>query len=82
MNNTRRKALDDVHSKLLEAVEELEGIALDERDAFDNLPEGLQMTERGEQMEEYADTIENAKDTLDDIIGDLWDIIAPLYERR
>lgn len=82
MNNIRRKALDDVHSKLMEAVEELEGIAYDERDAFDNLPEGLQTSERGEQIEEYADTLECAKDTLDDIMGDLWDIIAPLYERR
>lgn len=82
MNNTRREALDNAHSKLLEVVEELERIADEEREAFDNLPEGLQVSERGEAMEEAADTIDEAREAIDEICGELWDIIEPLYASR
>lgn len=82
MNNTRRKALDEVHSRLMEAVDELQRIKDEEEDAYYNLPESLQCSERGEQMEEYIDTIAEAYQEIDEIVGNLWDIIEPLYQKK
>lgn len=82
MNNTRRKALDEVHSRLMEAVDELERIEDEEQDAYYNLPESLQTSERGELMQEYWNTIADARLQLDEIVGELWDIIEPLHQKK
>lgn len=39
------------------------------QEAFDNLPEGLQCSERGEAMEEAISNLEEAYDGMDDIIS-------------
>lgn len=41
----------------------------EEQDAFDNLPESFQYSERGEQMEEYISDIEEAFDNLEEAEG-------------
>jgi rubrerythrin len=58
MNKARRKRLED-------ALETLREIAREERDAFENLPESLQHSARGEQMELIADTVEAAADDIE-----------------
>lgn len=65
MNKARRKEI----AKAIELIEEAYGI-LDmvrdeEQEAFDNMPEGLQGSERGEQMEEYIYTLEEVLESLD-----------------
>jgi hypothetical protein len=75
MNKQRRERLDEAHSKLLEAYEIIEDVKNEEEEAFDNMPENLQGSERGEQMEEYIGTMEDALDSLDDVLGNLYDII-------
>ena len=82
MNKQRRKALDEVHSKLMTIVEELEDIEAEEEDAYYNLPEGIQNSEKGEKMQEYVEIISSTRYQIDEMLGYIWDIIAPLYEKR
>lgn len=75
MNKERRKRIEDVIAKLQNLQEEVACIASDEREAFENLPEGLQYSERGEAMEENADNLESAYDSLDAVISDIQDVL-------
>jgi len=88
MNNNRRRELKDVtilidkaHSLLMEAQEELDRIAGEEEESYDNLPEGLQDSERGQQIEEnyenlfeWSNDLENNRDELSDIIDKLQEL--------
>lgn len=65
MNKARRKELYRIICLIDEARERLELVRDEEQEAFDNMPEGLQMSERGEQMEEYIGIIEEMLDSLD-----------------
>lgn len=69
MNNQRRKELDTVINILNDAKSKLESIIDDEQCAFDNLPEGLQCSERGEQMESAIDNMNDALDNIDEVIS-------------
>lgn len=71
MNNERRKQLDKVAALLSEARGELENIASDEREAFDNMPEGLQQSEKGERASEIADSLDDCVSRLEDVESDL-----------
>ena len=91
MNKQRRRALDDVHTAIMDAVDilekaqaALEDIHDEEEEARDNMPESLWESEKYEQLDENVNAIEDAgfslddvKDTLDEILGNLWDIIHP-----
>jgi hypothetical protein len=57
MNKQRRNALSAIEKKIDELVSELYDIKDEEQDAFDNLPEGLQMSERGDLMQENIDNL-------------------------
>ena len=46
----------------------------DEEDKFDNMPEGLQESERGEAMQEAIEQLETACDNLDEVISALEEI--------
>lgn len=70
MNKQRREALKKVVGILETAYAELDGLKEEEQEAFDNLSEGLQQSERGQQwennvsqMQEALDNIESAKDS-------------------
>lgn len=54
---------------------ELEYIRDEEQEAFDNLPESLQYSEKGETMEEYVDDIDSAISDLDSLIESIEDIV-------
>lgn len=79
MNKLRRKALSEVIAKLeeldsirQEAMEMLSSIIDEEQEAYDNLPESLQDSERGEQMQEYIDSMQNVADDLDSLDTSDW----------
>jgi len=65
MNKIRRSSLNTINQKLAELWEELEGILTDEEAAYDNLPEGIQDSLRGETMAEGIDQLENALDEIE-----------------
>ena len=74
MNKMRRKELARIVSRLealealrLEIKEELGAVMDAEQEAFDNLPESLQESERGQQMQDCLDAMESAMDDLEEI---------------
>ena len=75
MNKQRRKWLSDVITKLEEAKTDIESIAEEEREAYDNLPEGIQESDKGDAMYENADNLDQAASDLDDLISNLNEII-------
>lgn len=79
MNNKRRKQIETAIEKTQSAIElleeaeniltetlgEIEEIESDEQDAYDNLPESFQMSEKGEAMEEAVSCLQDAESNLD-----------------
>lgn len=66
MNAKRRNAIDSVINDLIDKFEEIKAEAIDqlseirdeEQEAYDNLPESLQESERGENMQNCIDALE------------------------
>lgn len=85
MNKQRRKELANIVSAMENVstpidIEELEGIKsdiemvlMDEEMAFDNMPEGLQYSMRGEASQEAQDNMNEAIDAIDEFISDYED---------
>ena len=67
MNKERRDRLSDVIASLEEAKDLLEDVKNDEQDAFDNMPVGLQCSERSSKMEDYIELMEDAGDQIDNV---------------
>ena len=65
MNKNRRNAISDIYGKLIDIQSDHECIRDEEQEAFDNLPESIQYSERGERMEEYISSLEEALDYVD-----------------
>ncbi len=70
MNNERRKELKSAIKLLdsidVDAVREIVETAMsDEQDAFDNMPESLQSSDRGQAMEEALGRLQEAIDALE-----------------
>lgn len=72
MNAQKRKALKAAIKKLealdklrQEVYEMLEEVRNEEIEAFENMPEGLQESERGRQMQKYIDSMYSTMDDLD-----------------
>lgn len=74
MNKERRKRIDDVIEKLEELQAEVASIGEDEREAYDNLPESIQYSERGEQMSENADDLDGLDGDFESLLDTLRDI--------
>ena len=71
MNKQRRKIISECTLQIEQIKSTLEDVKMDEEFAFDNMPENLQGSERGEEMEEAIDCLEEVIDTLDDAIEQL-----------
>lgn len=75
-----KDALENASSLLSEGSSSIGDLETEERDCFDNLPEGLQMSEKGEAMEMAADNLETARDYIDDAESDTDDVISELED--
>lgn len=71
MNRERRKQVREAIDLLQQATEILAVVAEQEEEAFDNLPEGIQESERGQQMEEILDVLDGACESIDDAIEEI-----------
>ena len=71
MNKARRKALDEVLSKIEEAKELLENLQAEEEEYRDNMPENLQGSERYEAADAAVDNMSSAVDALDEAISSI-----------
>lgn len=71
MNSKQRKQIDVIVISLGDLKDELELLASEESDKYDNLSEGLQASERGQAIEEAAAALERAVSSVDDAINEL-----------
>ena len=87
MNAKRRNAIESVINELIEKFEEIKSEAIDqlseirdeEQEVYDNLPEALQDSERGENMQNCIDALEYFMSDLenmeiegtDDLLGEV-----------
>ena len=67
MNKARRKKLGEIIDQLEYLREDLDAVASEEREAYDNLPESLQESDRGCAMEEAADEIDDICSELEEL---------------
>jgi hypothetical protein len=71
LNADRRKRLELIMNKISDLSSDLEVIQEEEQEAYDNLPESLQNSERGENMSTAIDAIDNAKGSLGEAISSI-----------
>ena len=78
MNKTGRKTIEDAMSKIQEAIELLniakdmiEELQEEEQEKFDNMPENLQYSEKGEALEYSAETLQDLVDSLENVIDEV-----------
>lgn len=71
MNTKRREIIERSLALLREAYDDLEMVKNEEEEAYDNMPEGLQESERGEMMQEAIDALDDAMSPLESAIDDL-----------
>ncbi len=87
MNVKRRKELHALIDRLRAAADEASNLYTDfsitvdeEREAFDNMPESLQQSEKGESTSEGLNTLESALSMLDAIMDDFNQIADDIQE--
>jgi len=66
MNKQRRAALGKLQERINELKTEAEALRDEEQDAFDNMPESLQESERGEAAQEALEYLECLVSSLDE----------------
>ena len=67
MNKARRKKLGEIIDQLEYLREDLDAVASEEREAYDNLPESLQEGDKGCAMEEAADELDDICSEMEDL---------------
>ena len=87
MNNARRKEIKNIINELYDLKEkletlknDLESVCQDEDDCYNNLPESIMYSERGDEMSGNVDNMTNASDSIDSSLGELEDAISTLEE--
>lgn len=81
MNANRRKEISKIAQRILEIQGLVEGIIVDvesikdeEEECYDNLPESIQNTDRGENMQAAIDELDDIISNLDSIKDDVENI--------
>ena len=75
MNNTRRKQIQAIIDKLENLKSDIECLKDEEQEAFDNLPESLQGSERGIAMEDATYNLDEAYASIDSAVDSLTESI-------
>ena len=75
MNRERRTQLAKAVRLLERAIEIIENAKDEEQEAFDNLPESIKDSERGENMESYIDLLDAADGSIYDAIDSINDVL-------
>lgn len=78
MNKTRRNRLDNILASLEKVRDDLEEVRDDEQCAFDNLPDNIKNSERGDTMEENVNTLYDLYDSIDSLISDMNDFLEEI----
>lgn len=85
MNANRRKRIAEVVA-LLEAIDlgpiqdAIDSLREEEQEAFDNMPEGLQQSERGQATEEAVGHLDEALSAIEDAVSQIECTVNELNE--
>ncbi len=74
MNRARRAMIAKASALMSQAHDILDEVKSGEEGAFDNMPESLQESERGEQMEENVYNLDEMVSTLEEMLEGLEDM--------
>lgn len=69
MNRKRREAISEIVERLEELMSDVECLRDEESEAYENLPEGIQLSDRGERMSGCVDSLEEALGCIEESIG-------------
>lgn len=75
MNNARRKELKKITFLLGNIRFMIDSVKDAEEEAYYNLPEGIQESDRGMTMEDNVNSLETISDDIDNIISDIESLI-------
>lgn len=71
MNKKRRNTIEKALEEIKRLKDVIEQCIDDEEDAYSNLPESIQYSERGESMQEIVEYLEYADSSLDEAIDNI-----------
>lgn len=73
MNNERRKKLSAIVKTVDGIRTDINSVLNEEQDAYDNLPESLQYSDRGTDIEMAIDALKAASESISELKGHLLD---------
>lgn len=76
MNKEKRNRLSEANEHIKQAEVIVDNVLNDEQDSYDNIPESLQNSARGEEMEQTITCLEEVLEALSDVSDTLGDIIS------
>ena len=71
MNKDRRKRIQKIFSKIEDLKMEIDCISDEEQEAYDNLPESFQDSEKGEAISDNIDTLSDVSTDLETVLDNL-----------
>lgn len=71
MNRPRRNKISAIISSIEDLKAQVEALQNEEQETFDNMPENLQQSERGQMAESAANNLECAANDLENVIDQL-----------
>ena len=74
MNKKRREAIAQLVKDMEGSRNDLENLIDEEQEAYDNLPEPLQSSMKGDEMNDCIDCMNDAMSSLDDSLSYLGDL--------
>ena len=75
MNNKRRAEIRKIHMALETILVDIERVKGEEELAYDNMPENLQYSDRGEASQEAIDCLEEVYNNMEEIIDLLEEVV-------
>ena len=78
MNKKRRERIANIIFEIEKIKSDIEDVKLDEEIAFDNMPENLQYSMRGEESQDAIDTLDTANDLVQEALDSLESAIDEL----
>lgn len=75
MNAKRRKEIEKLSAQIEEIKMAIDSLRDDEQEAYDNLPDSLQETERGQKMESAIEVLDYASDDLQECLDHLLEAV-------
>lgn len=71
MNKQRRKLIEDGYDLIMQGKSLIDTALEEEQECYDNLPEGIQMSDRGDEMQNNIDQLQECSDNLDEALSAL-----------